>query len=108
MRWLGAARRAHHIATAYAAERMAFGQPLAAHEGVGFMLADNEMDIRTARLQIWHTAWLLDQGERASMESSIAKTICAEAVWRVADRCVQIQIGRAHVCTPVTHATLVC
>src|SRR3546814_15035481 len=52
------------------------------------------MDIRTARLQIWHTAWLLDQGERASMESSIAKTICAEAVWRVADRCVQILGGR--------------
>src|SRR3546814_21000818 len=83
MRWLGAARRAHHIATAYAAEPMAFGQPLAAHEGVGFMLADNEMDIRTARLQIWHTALLLDQGERASMESSIAKPICAEAVWSV-------------------------
>src|SRR3546814_10679833 len=52
------------------------------------------MDIRTARLQIWHTAWLLDQGERASMESSITKTICAEAVWRVADRCVQILGGR--------------
>lgn len=94
MRWLGAARRAHHIATAYAAERTAFGQPLAAHEGVGFMLADNEMDIRTARFHIWHTAWLLDKGERASLESSIAKTVCSEAVWRIADRCVQILGGR--------------
>jgi acyl-CoA dehydrogenase len=94
MRWLGAARRAHHIATAYAAERTAFGQPLGAHEGIGFMLADNEMDIRTARLLIWQTAWLLDKGERASLESSIAKTVCSEAVWRIADRCVQILGGR--------------
>ena len=29
------------------------------------MLADNEMDLHTSRLVIWHTAWLLDQGHRA-------------------------------------------
>jgi acyl-CoA dehydrogenase len=102
MRWLGAARRAHDIATRYAAERQAFGQPLAAHEGVGFMLADNEMDIRTARFHIWHTAWLLDRGERASMESSIAKTVCSEAVYRIADRCVQVLGG-----TGITRETVV-
>jgi acyl-CoA dehydrogenase len=42
MRWLGAARRAHDIATDYARRRTAFGKPLGEHEGVGFMLADNE------------------------------------------------------------------
>ena len=47
MRWLGAARRAHDIATDYARRRTAFGKPLGEHEGVGFMLADNEMDIHT-------------------------------------------------------------
>ncbi|GAC1478785.1 MAG: acyl-CoA dehydrogenase family protein [Acetobacteraceae bacterium] len=94
MRWLGAARRAQDIAVAYAAKREAFGRPLAQHEGVGFMLADNEMDIRTSRLTIWHTAWLLDQGERAGTESSIAKVVCSEAIWRVADRCVQVLGGQ--------------
>jgi acyl-CoA dehydrogenase len=93
MRWLGAARRAHDVAAAYASERMAFGQVLGRHEGVGFMLADNEMDLRTARLHIWHTAWLLDQGERAGEESSIAKVVCSEAVWRVVDRSVQVLGG---------------
>jgi acyl-CoA dehydrogenase len=102
MRWLGAARRAHAIAVGYARERSAFGQPLAAHEGVGFMLADNEMDIRTCRLHIWHTAWLLDRDERASLESSIAKTVCAEAVWRIVDRSVQILGG-----TGITAETVV-
>jgi alkylation response protein AidB-like acyl-CoA dehydrogenase len=93
MRWLGAARRAHDIAAAYAARREAFGQVLGAHEGVGFMLADNEMDLQTARLHIWHTAWLLDRGDRGSEASSVAKTVCSEAVWRVADRSMQILGG---------------
>ena len=94
MRWLGAARRAHEIATDYARRREAFGHKLAEHEGVGFMLADNEMDIRMARLAIWHTAWVLDQGERGGTESSMAKVVCSEAIWRVVDRCVQVMGGQ--------------
>ena len=90
MRWLGAAVRAHEIASQYARERKAFGKTLGEHEGVGFMLADNEMDIHTARLTIWHTAWVLDKGERGGTESSMAKVICSEAIYRVADRCVQV------------------
>src|SRR5439155_23032175 len=42
---------------------------------------------------IWHTAWLLDQGERARHESSMAKVICSEAIWRVVDRSMQV-LGR--------------
>jgi acyl-CoA dehydrogenase len=102
MRWLGAAKRAHEIAANYAARREVFGHKLGDHEGVGFMLADNEIDIRTARLAIWHTAWVLDQGERGGTESSMAKVVCSEAIWRVADRCVQIMGGQG-----VTGETLV-
>jgi acyl-CoA dehydrogenase len=94
MRWLGQARRAHDLAVAYAARRHGFGKPLAEHEGVGFMLADNDMDLQTARLHIWHTAWLLDQGEKCNFESSRAKVVCSEALWRVVDRCVQILGGQ--------------
>ncbi|MBV8090888.1 MAG: acyl-CoA dehydrogenase family protein [Alphaproteobacteria bacterium] len=93
MRWLGAARRAHDIATDYARRRTAFGKPLGEHEGVGFMLADNEMDIHTSRLVIWQTAWVLDQGRRGTHESSMAKVICSEAIWRVVDRSMQILGG---------------
>jgi acyl-CoA dehydrogenase len=57
------------------------------------MLADNEMDIHIAQLTIWHTAWLLDKGERASTESSRAKVICSEAIARVADRSLQVLGG---------------
>ena len=93
MRWLGAARRAHEVASAYARQRQAFGQALAAHEGVSFMLADNEMDLHVARLTIWHCAWVLDQGEKGRHESSVAKVLCSEAEWRVVDRSVQVLGG---------------
>jgi acyl-CoA dehydrogenase len=93
MRWLGAARRAHDIALDYARRRTAFGKPLGEHEGVGFMLADNEMDIHQSRLVIWQAAWVLDQGRRGTHESSMAKVICSEAIWRVVDRSMQILGG---------------
>jgi len=94
MRWLGAARRAHDVALDYARSRQAFGKPIGQHEGVGFMLADNEIDLHTARLTILHCANVLDQGHLGLHESSRAKVIVSEAVWRVADRCVQILGGQ--------------
>lgn len=93
MRWLGAAQRAHDIACDYARAREAFKMKLIDHEGVGFQLADNEMDMHTARLAIWHCAWVLDQGEPGGRESSMAKVICSEALYRVADRSLQVLGG---------------
>jgi len=102
MRWLGAVRRAHDVAVDYARRREAFGKPIGEHEGIGFMLADNEMDMHVARLAIWQCAWLLDQGDLALHESSRAKVIVSEAAWRVADRCVQVLGGQG-----VTNETVV-
>ena len=94
MRWLGQARRAHDEALRHARTREAFGKRLGEHQGVGFQLADNLMDLHNARLNIWHCAWVLDQGEHGNRESSMAKVQCSEACWRVLDRCVQILGGQ--------------
>lgn len=94
MRWLGQARRAHDVACAYARRRESFGKRLGEHQGVGFMLADNEMDLLTTRLAIWHCAWVLDQGEHGNFESSMTKVISSEGIWRVIDRCVQVLGGQ--------------
>lgn len=94
MRWLGQARRAHDIAVRYARERQAFGKRLGEHEGVGFMLADNAMELHTCRLAVWHCAWVLDQGHKGNRESSMTKVLCSEALFRVVDRCVQILGGQ--------------
>lgn len=93
MRWLGAAQRCHDTAVEYAKHRVAFGKTLGEHEGVSFQLADNVMDMHVARLAIWRCAASLDIGKRASSESSIAKVISSEAIFRVADRSLQILGG---------------
>jgi len=102
MRWLGQARRAHDVAVQHARTRHAFGRPLGEHEGVGFMLADNDMDLHVARLAIAHCAWVLDRGDKGNFESSRAKVIVSEAVGRVVDRCVQVLGGQG-----VTDETIV-
>ncbi len=93
MRWLGSAQRAHNTATNHAATREAFGQILGRHEGIGFMLADNEIDMRSARLSLQQAAWMLDQGKQATTESSMAKVQCSEAIWNIVDRSMQVLGG---------------
>jgi acyl-CoA dehydrogenase len=102
MRWHGAASRAHEIAVAYACRRHAFGKPLIDHEGVGFMLADNLIDLKQAELMIDWCADVLDTGALGTAESSMAKVAVSEALFRVADRCVQVMGG-----TGVTGDTIV-
>ena len=103
MRWLGQARRAHDIATQYARERESFGQRLGDHQGVGFMLADNEMDLLTTRLAVHYCAQVLDQNDKANYESSLVKVISSENIWKVIDRSLQVLGGQA-----ITDENLVC
>ncbi|WP_067647903.1 acyl-CoA dehydrogenase family protein [Nocardia harenae] len=93
MRWLGAAERAQSIAIAHAKTRTAFGKPIGEHQGVSFLLADNEIALHQCRLTIWHACWLMDRGEKARHESSIAKAYVSEELFKVADRCVQVLGG---------------
>jgi len=102
MRWLGACIRANEIASDYANRREAFGKPLIDHEGVGFMLADNLIELKQAELMIDWCAQVLDSGSLGTAESSMAKVAVSEALMRVADRCVQVMGG-----TGVTDRTIV-
>ncbi len=102
MRWHGAATRAQEIATAYVCKRQAFGKLLIDHEGVGFQLADNLIDLKQSELMIDWCADVLDTGSLGTAESSMAKVAVSEALFRVADRCVQVMGG-----TGVTRDTVV-
>ncbi|MBB3957199.1 acyl-CoA dehydrogenase family protein [Novosphingobium sediminicola] len=102
MRWLGACRRAHEIATDYANRRMGFGKLLIEHEGVGFMLAENMIDLKQAEVMIDWCADVLDAGNPGTVESSMTKVAVSEALMRIADRCVQVMGG-----TGVTDKTIV-
>ena len=93
MRWLGGCIRANEIATDYACCRMAFGKPLIDHEGVGFMLAENLIDLKQSELMIDWCADVLDSGSLGTAESSMTKVAVSEALMRIADRCVQVMGG---------------
>jgi acyl-CoA dehydrogenase len=102
MRWLGSCIRANEIATDYANRREAFGKTLIDHEGVGFMLAENMIDLKQAELMIDWCAGVLDTGSLGTVESSMTKVAVSEALMRIADRCVQMMGG-----TGVTDQTIV-
>ncbi|GAA0317322.1 acyl-CoA dehydrogenase family protein [Sphingomonas oligophenolica] len=93
MRWLGACRRANEIAVDYANRRVAFGKTIIDHEGVGFMLADNLIDLKQCELMIDWCADVLDTGSLGMMESSMTKVAVSEMLMKVADRCVQVMGG---------------
>ncbi len=58
---VGVARAAYEYALQYATERVAFGKPIAMHQGIGFMLADMATEVDAARLLVWRAAWLVEE-----------------------------------------------
>ena len=90
---LGVAIRAHEMAIEYSKLRETFGATLASRQGIQWMLVENEIDIRAARLLVLEAAAKSDRGEAFRTESAIAKLVCAENGFKVVDRSMQIHGG---------------
>ncbi len=90
MRWLGYAKRCMEIAGAYINEREAFGSKLVERESIQMMLGDVAKEIQTGRLLTMHAAWLIDQGDRAQKEVSMAKIHVADVLHKAADTGIQL------------------
>ena len=93
---VGVARSALEQSVAYSRERVTFGQPIADHQGIQFMIAEMARDVEAARMLTWRAAWLFDQGKNASMESSCAKLFATDTAMRVATDAVQIFGGNGY------------
>jgi acyl-CoA dehydrogenase len=87
---VGVARAAFELAVEYSKERVQFGQPVAMNQGVNFLVADMATEIEAARLLVWQAAWLLDQGNRATLQSSYAKRFAADTAMKATTDAVQI------------------
>ncbi|HYZ76205.1 MAG TPA: acyl-CoA dehydrogenase family protein [Gaiellaceae bacterium] len=87
---VGVAQAAYDYAVAYAKERVQFGQPIAMHQGVNFLIADMATEIEAARLLVWQAAWLHDRGKRATLQSSFAKRFAADTAMKVTTDTVQV------------------
>ena len=88
---VGVAQAALDAATAYAKERRQFGKPIAAFQGLQFMLADMAMQVHGARLMVHHVASLVDRDVAGTvLEASMAKCFAADAAMKVATDAVQV------------------
>lgn len=92
----GIAQRALDESVKYAQERRAFGLPIADFQAVQFMLADMAKEIEAARLLTLQSAWMIDQGLRASKCSSIAKCFATDMAMRVTTDAVQVFGGNGY------------
>ncbi len=92
----GIAQRALDESVAYARERKAFGSSIGEFQAVQFMLADMAKDIEAARLLTLKSAWMVDRGQRASKNSSIAKCFATDIAMRVTIDAVQIFGGNGY------------
>jgi len=90
---VGLARGALEESIAYANQREAFGQPLARHQAIAFMLADMGTQIEAARLLVREAALALDAGGSHRLKASVAKLFATEMATRVALDAIQIHGG---------------
>jgi acyl-CoA dehydrogenase len=89
----GVARAAMEFAIEYSKQRVQFGVPIAMHQAIQFLIADMATKVHLSRLATWHSAVLLDQGKRNTLESSHAKRFAADAAMEVTTDAVQVYGG---------------
>ncbi|KAB2333163.1 acyl-CoA dehydrogenase [Cytobacillus depressus] len=90
---LGIAEAALEAATAYAKERVQFGKPIAAQQGVGFKLADMATAVEASKLLIYRAANLRQSGIKCGMEASMAKLFASRTAVEVTTDAIQVLGG---------------
>lgn len=94
---LGIAQGAYELALEYSKQRKAFGKPISEHQAVAFKLADMATRIEAARMLVYKSAWLKDQGMNYDLASSQAKLFASETAMWVTTEAVQIHGGYGYV-----------
>jgi acyl-CoA dehydrogenase len=96
MRWLGLARRSLDIAADYVSERMSGGRKLADRESVQMKLGHCAMQVEIGRLLTMKAATLIDKGDFARKEISMAKVHVADTLHLCADTAIQLCGARGY------------
>ncbi len=90
---VGLGQAAVEHATAYAKDRVAFGQPIAEHQAIKWMLADMRTEIDAARLLVYRSAAMADVGRPYGREAAMGKLFASEAATRACNKAIQIHGG---------------
>jgi acyl-CoA dehydrogenase len=90
---IGDGRWFTRTASRYASERVVFGRPIGANQGVQFPIAAAHIAVEAADLMRWRAAWLFDQGMPCGAEANMAKLLASEASWQAANACLDAHGG---------------
>ncbi len=90
---VGLAQASYEAALNYSRERIQFGRPIAAFQGVQFPLAEMITEIEAARLLVLNAARMYDSGFPIKLESAMAKYFAAEVALRVCDNSISLHGG---------------
>ena len=90
---LGIAAGAYELALAYSKERKAFGKEISQHQAIAFKLADMATEIEAARLLVYKSAWIKDQGMNYDEASAMAKLYASTVAMKHTVEAVQIHGG---------------
>ena len=80
-------------ATRYASQRVVFGRPIGANQGVQFPIARAHAAIEAADLMRYRAAWAFDQNRPCAAEANLAKLLASEASWQAANACLDTHGG---------------
>lgn len=87
---LGIAEAAFEAAASYAKERVQFGKPIAAQQGIGFKLADMATSVEAAKLLIYRAADMRQRGIKCGLEASMAKLFASKTAVDVSTEAIQV------------------
>jgi acyl-CoA dehydrogenase len=82
-------------AARYASQRVVFGKPIGANQGVQFPIAKAHIGVEAADLMRFKAAAMFDAGERCGPQANMAKYLASEAAWEAANACVDAHGGYA-------------
>ena len=80
-------------AARYASERVVFGRPIGANQGVQFPIAQAHARLEAADLLRHKAAWLFDTGRKCGAEANMAKLLAAQAAWDATNACLDTHGG---------------
>ena len=80
-------------ATAYAKERVLFGRPIGANQGVQFPIARAYAQMRAAEAVVKQGLQKFERGETCGEEANMGKMLAADAAWAAGEACVQTHGG---------------
>lgn len=90
---LGISKGAFEGALQYSKEREQFGKAISKFQGIAFKLADMEIQIQASELLTYKAAFLKEQNQKCTKESSVAKLFASESCVSIASEAVQIHGG---------------